>query len=388
MDLSYSGEIMVDILLKHGQVLTMDKSRRIIRDGAVAVEDGRIVAVGKTKEVKRSFSGAEFELDVDGNCIMPGLVDTHTHLNQMLGKGFGDDMELDTWVENALGVLMKGITKEGYFHAVRLGCLEAIKSGTTSLLAFEKCNLSAFERCDILPGIGEDVVKAISESGARGVLGWVLQDKNIEENLDLPLPTMEENMTNLTTAVRRWDGSYDGRIRVWPALNTGLVCTSELMLQAKDLATKHGLGVTVHIDETPETKIWNQNYPRIAASDGAEYYDEIVGLDSNVLLVHCCWTTNKGIARIAASGASVSHNTISNMYLASGITNIPQMLEQGINVALGVDGATSNNNQDMFEVMKTTALLHKVHTLNPQIITAEQVLDLTKLFGAGSQDEP
>jgi 5-methylthioadenosine/S-adenosylhomocysteine deaminase len=284
-------------------------------------------------------------------------------------------MRLLKWLENALGVIVEGITNEDYYNGARLGCLEAIKSGTTSLLAFEQTNID--------PEIGNKVINAISESGIRGVLGWGLQDIGHQGgSFETPFPNTDDNLKNLEVAVKKWSNSFNGKIRVWPAFITGPICSSELMIRTKELANKHDLGITIHIDETPEAEFWGFTYPKIKAPDGVGFYDELVGLDSNVLLVHCCWTTNEGIARMAKKGAHVSHNTNSNMYLASGIAKVPEMLKQGVNVSLGVDGATSNNNQDMFEIIKNTALLHKVNTLDPKVITAEQVLEMATVNGA------
>ena len=139
-------------MIKNGLILTMDEDRRIIKDGSVAVEDDIIVSVGKTRVLETEFK-PEQVINAHGRIVMPGLIDTHTHLFQMLGKGLGDDMDLLTWLTSAWATLGMNMTKEDYRVAVLLGCLEAIKSGTTCLLAFEHI-IDAVPGCTDIKGFG------------------------------------------------------------------------------------------------------------------------------------------------------------------------------------------------------------------------------------------
>ena len=164
---------MASVFIKNATVVTMDKKRRIIKSGAVAIEDDKIVAVGKTEALKKEYNNSDKVIDANGNILMPGLVNTHTHLFQSLGKNLGTDVDLLSWFKAAWAPLVEGLRDEDYYNAVKLGCLEAIKTGTTTILGYEHA-LNAHPRAV------DKVIRALLESKIRAILGYGYQDTGEE----------------------------------------------------------------------------------------------------------------------------------------------------------------------------------------------------------------
>jgi len=364
---------MVDILIKNGFIITIDQKRSIIKDGGLAIEGNKIVDLGKTDEISKKYS-ANKVIDAKGMAILPGLINTHTHLFQTLMKSLGDDMKLFDWWPKVIGPLSVNLKKESCYYAALAGCIELIKSGCT-------CTLDNHYPFPI-PGLADECIKAFVDIGIRAVEAMGSQDR---DKPYFPIPKelimdTEEAIKENTKLIEGWHRKANGRINVWPGPGAPFTCSDELLEKAYELSKKYSVGITMHLHESKdEVSRWKEE----TGYTPIQYYDKkIKFLDSNLLAVHCVWLEDEDIKVLAKHGIKVSHNPISNMYLASGISPIPKLLSSGITVSLGVDGAASNNNQDMFELMKTTVLLHKVSSLNPLAITAEKVLEMATIDGA------
>jgi 5-methylthioadenosine/S-adenosylhomocysteine deaminase len=379
---SKTEDVNLDLVIKNGLVMTINPKREIIRDGAVAINEDKIVAVGKTDLISREYS-VDVELDAKGKLVMPGLIDTHTHLYQTLGKGLGDDKYLLDWHTEARIPLWDGITEEDWNHGIQLGCLEAIKSGTTSLLAYEPTQ-GKFDP-------GENTFNIFRDSGIRAVFGFGLGDRTPDMpkmpgeaagtgTLDRQHIGKEENLKKCEEKIMRWNGKFGGRLQIWPAPGAVRSCSYGLLKGARELADKYGVGYTIHVDEPRESREFCKMFHQSDCESELLY--KLGVLAPNVLAVHCTNVTDKGVERFAETNTKVSHNPTSNMYVCSGVAPIPKMLSSGVTVGLGADGALSNNNQDIFEVMKICALLHKVSTLNPAIIKVEKLIEMATLDGA------
>jgi 5-methylthioadenosine/S-adenosylhomocysteine deaminase len=360
----------LDILIEHGTLVTVNNNREIIKDGALAIKNGRIVAIGKTKKIARSVKAKKI-INAQGKVVIPGLIDTHNHLFQTILKGIGDDRKLINWIRDGLQPAIPFMTPDDIYSAALLGCVEMIKSGTTACVDF-----MGFPN----PRFSEQIVRAYKETGIRGTIARTFLDTGEDFGLVKDqIQSNEEALREVKRLFNEYHGSENGRIRVMTGITTTWLCTEEAMNKARDFASKYKTGLTIHIGETideREISLKNHGVTEI------EYIDKLGILGPDVIAVHCVWVTDKELEILKRTGTNVSHNPESNMYLASGISPVPKMLSAGVNVALACDGAASNNNLDMIEAMRFAALLHKVGNLDPTVITANQVFEMATINGA------
>ena len=367
--MEYLVHSMGSYVITNGLVITMDDRNRIIRGGCVVVEDGVIVDVGKARDLAEKYDYEK--IDAGGNIIMPGLINTHTHLFQELGKNLCVDVDLQRWFRSVWAPLVSNMSIEDYVNAVRLGVLEAIRSGTTTIVAYEHA-LNAFE------GDIDKVVSAIKGSKIRCIFGYGYQDTGEEIGAPrIALKSLDYIYKRLKEFFSRQ--KQDDMFRVWLAPGTINWCTKELLSLTKELADKYNTGITVHMNETKAEKEYSI---KKRGGSEVEYAYSVGFLGPNVLGVHLVWTDSREIEILARTNTKVSHNPISNMYLASGIAPIPEMLRKNIIVGLATDGAASNNNMDMFDVIRITPLLHKVVHGDPTALSALDTLRMATIMGA------
>ena len=365
---------MASVFIKNATVVTMDKKRRIIKSGAVAIEDDKIVAVGKTEALKKEYNNSDKVIDANGNILMPGLVNTHTHLFQSLGKNLGTDVDLLSWFKAAWAPLVEGLRDEDYYNAVKLGCLEAIKTGTTTILGYEHA-LNAHPRAV------DKVIRALLESKIRAILGYGYQDTGEEIGAPkIALRETSEIIHDLERILKIYnESSTNDMLKIWLAPGTINWLSDELIKETKRLAEEYNTGITIHMDETRAEYEYSK---RTRGFSEIGYAYKLGLLGPKTLAVHTVWADDDGINLLAKTDTKVSHNPISNMYLASGVAPIPKMLANGITVGLATDGPTSNNNHDMFDVIRVTPLLHKVTNLDPLALSAEKTLEMATIMGA------
>jgi len=368
------GEILVDILIQHGIVVTVDPQRRIIEDGAVAIEGDKIVAVGKTEKVKKEYSSAERVFDASRMIIMPGLIDCHVHLAQALIRGCADDVSLVEWLRERVWPLQGHYTKEDGKISALLCMLEMIKSGTVCFVESMLHTRYGFD------GIAE----AVKQSGMRAVLsktvmdtaGYGTQKTIMHEGM---IETREQSLNEAVQMIRKWNEEADGRIHVWFGPRTPGACSPELYREVSQLANEYRTGITMHLAEVKEDVKYTKEEFNLLPVEFAKSVDL---LGPNVLLAHAVWLTSKEIRMLAKSNTRVCHCPASNMKLASGIAKVPEMLRAGVTVSLGCDGGPSNNCYDMICEMKLAALLHKVHSLDPLVMPAEAVIEMATVHGS------
>ncbi len=348
---------MADIIIKNAYVLTMDPDLGGIKSGTVVIEDGRITEIGK-----ETNESAETVIDAKHSVVMPGLVNTHTHAAMTLFRGYADDLQLAEWLQGHIWPAEAKLTAEDTYKGSLLACLEMIKSGTTSF-------------ADMYFYMDE-TAKAVELSGLRASLSHGL----------IELWNKEKGETDLKEGrrfVRAWQGAADGRIKTMYGPHAPNTCSEEFLAKVREEASKDGAGIHIHILETEaELNAMKEKYGKCSV----HLLEDIGFLGPDVLAAHCVWVSDGDIEILRKRGVNVSHNVISNMKLASGIAPVHKMLEKGVNVSLGTDGCASNNNLDLFEEMKTAALLHKVNTFNPTALPAKQVLEMATVNGAKALD--
>jgi len=357
----------VDLIIAGGTVVTMGP-KGIIRNGAVIVENDHIVDVGKGGGLRRRYSGYE-KIDAEGKVMIPGLVNTHHHAAMSLLRGYADDFHLQEWLEKWIWPLEKYITGRDVYVGALLTAVESIMGGTTTINTMYH----------YMEGGSE--AEAFTKAGLRGVVGHVCFSWR-----------KDEDRKALRKLAEDWHGKADGLIRVSVDPHAAYTVDPEYMKELKvlsnELNKKYGspsspIMLHTHIAETQdEPEKIKQTFNVTFKGGVVEYLDALGVLGEDVIAAHCVALTQKDIALLKERGVKVSHNPISNLKLASGISPVPDLLKAGITVSLGTDSSCSNNDSDMFEVMKTTALLHKGVCKDPTLLPATQVLRMATIEGA------
>ncbi len=345
------------ILIKNGNIVTQNKKREVFLKTDLLIENDRI------KEIKKNIrEKAKKIIDADGKVVLPGLINTHTHLAMTLLRGYADDLSLEEWWFKKIYPAEKKFKRKDVYLGSLLGLLELIKSGTTFFVDFYY-----FE---------DEVAKAVKEAKIRANLGIGILDfktfafKNVEEILKEAERIIKERRNEL----------IDFSLAPHMFQTTSI----ETYQKAKELAKKYELILQTHLSETEaEVKYSLRKYKKRPV----EVLKERKILDEKTLLIHCCHLNKKEIEILAEKKANVSHCPISNLKLVSGIMPLKEMLEKKIIVGLGTDGPCSNNTLDLFQEMKFCSLIHKIKNNNPEFPSAQQVLDLSTINGAKILDK-
>ncbi|MEM2897513.1 MAG: amidohydrolase [Candidatus Bathyarchaeia archaeon] len=368
-------DLMANIIIKDGTIITLDKNRRILRNGCLVIEGNRIIEVLSGKELTSKYS-SDIEIDAKGKVVLPGLINTHTHMFQDLLRGPGDDRELMTWLSEMLYPVAKELSVSDVLAGAYLGCVEMIKTGTTCVL--DNHHVNTGEEAI------ESVIKAMKETGIRGMVARGIKERTKRCEI-WKIPdylfqfTPEEEVKITEKLMKKWNNDPGKMVKVCPGPTAIFNCGPKLFLELKRLSDEYGVPIHTHVAESPEeVKSTLEDYGKREI----EFLDDVGVLNDRFHVVHGVWINEREIELMAISGAHHIHCPVSNMYLASGVAPIRKLIEKGVNVALATDGPASNNNQDMFGVMKATALLQKVSTLDPTSITCEQVLEMATINGA------
>ena len=348
----------IDLIVQNGTVVTMDASRRVIENGAVAVSKNEIVAVGTTTEINQKFTTKQ-TIDARGKIIIPGLINAHTHVPMSLFRGIADDLDLNEWLTKFIfPAEAKNVTEDFVRVGTRLGLAEMIRGGTTTF-----CDMYYFE-----DAVAEETFKA----GMRGVLG--------ETIIDFPVPdnkTHAEAMAYTEKFINKWKNNS----LITPALapHAPYTVSTEHLRNVKRLSDKLNAPIVIHISETRK-----EVDDSVAAKKfrPVEYLESIGFLNNRVIAAHTIHISDAEIDILKKRGVGAAHNPQSNMKLASGVAPIPQMLLTDLAVGLGTDGAASNNDLNLWEEMDTAAKLHKVFSGDPKVVNAQQAFEMATMRGA------
>lgn len=369
-----------DLLLTNAVIVTVDKERRVLFDGAMAVKKDRILEIGNTIDMQNKYTDCTEIIDCSGQAIFPGFINTHNHLFQTLLKGLGDDMVLKDWLATMTFPAAKFLQPDDCRSGAMLGLMEGIRSGMTTEVDYMYPHAR--------DGLDDPIVEAYKEIGIRGIFGRGCMNTGLQFGVCPEIMQTQDKIEKETVRIfDKYHNSADGRIKVWTAPAALWSNTEENLKMLYDIANSYKAGITIHVSETPFDRDATME---LHGAAGVDCLEKMGITGPNVLMVHCVYLTDSDIKKAREYDLKVSHNTVSNMYLASGVAPIPKLLEAGVTCSLGVDGAASNNGQDMLELMKSAALLQKVSTRNPIAITAEKILELATIDGAraiGMEDE-
>ncbi len=348
----------VDLIISGGTIVTMDAAKRVIENGAVAVKNDKIVGVGTSAEINRKFSSRQ-TIAVNGKVVIPGLINTHTHIPMSLFRGISDDLDLQEWLTKFIfPAEAKNVTEDFVRAGTRLGLAEMIRGGTTTY-----CDMYYFE---------DAVADETSKAGVRGVLGETIIKFPVADN-----KTPEDAIRYTENFVNKWKNNA----LIVPAFapHAPYTLTTENLNAIRKSADRLNAAVVIHVAET-KTEVAD-----ISKQYGArpvEYLAKIGFLNNRVIAAHVVWANDSELDLLKRFGVGIAHNPQSNMKLASGVAPVPQMLVKNMAVGLGTDGAASNNDLDMWEEMDTAAKLHKVFTGDPKVLTAEQAFEMATIGGA------
>ncbi len=348
-------------LLTAGHILTMAPGNPVIPDGAILVEDGRIAAIGPRAEVEPLAAGATHRALPD-HLVMPGLINAHCHSGLL--RGTAEGLQVWDWLETFINPMHRVLHPAEAEAASWLCYAESVLSGTTTVVDMWR--------------FMDGSARAAEAIGNRLVMVPYVGAHPDYDYFD----TLDDNEALL----ERWHGRRDGRIQAWVGLEHLFYTDAAGQRRAADLAKRYDTGLSTHIAEArEEAAITQEQY----GCRPVQALERLGLLGPRTLLAHCVWLDDEDIRAIARTGASVSHNPVSNMKLASGAARTVDLLAAGIAVGLGTDGEKENNNLDMFEEMKGASLLAKLSRLDATALGAWDALRMATIEGAraiGQQD--
>jgi 5-methylthioadenosine/S-adenosylhomocysteine deaminase len=348
---------MPELIVRDAVVLTLGPDGTF--HGSVGIDGGRIVALGA--DVGRG----DDEIDGRGRILVPGFVQAHVHLCQTLLRGLADDMDVIDWLRERVWPLEQAHDAASLGASAALGAAELLLGGTTSALSMESVHHT------------DASFAAVERLGLRAFIGKAIMDRH-EPGTEMLGETTDDAWVDVVRLVERWHGAADGRLNVALSPRGPRNATPEMWRRVVALASEADLRLHTHVNEN------EGQADRLGATPEGR---DLVALDSwgalreRLVMAHCVWLDEQERALLRRSGAHVCHCPSANLKLASGIAPIPEYLADGVNVALGADGAACNNRLDAFTEMRLAALVHKPRC-GPRAMPARTVLEMATLGGA------
>ncbi|WP_419394266.1 5'-deoxyadenosine deaminase [Cytobacillus praedii] len=350
---------MSSILIKNAEIITMNTNEEIIA-GDIYIVDDRIREIGQNLS-----HAADKVIDATGRTVIPGFIQTHIHLCQTLFRGQADDLELMDWLKQRIWPLEASHDEESIYYSAMLGIGELIQSGTTTVVDMETVHYTDF------------AFQAIAESGIRALAGKVMMDKGKEVPVRLRENT-KESLQESVDLLEKWHRYDNGRIQYAFCPRFVVSCTKELLTNVRDLSAKYKVCVHTHASENANEILLVEKEHGMR---NVVYLDHIGLANERLILAHCVWLDEEEKRIIAERGVKVSHCPGSNLKLASGVAEVPSLLDHQAHVSLGADGAPCNNNLDMFNEMRLAAIIQKpVH--GPTAMNARTVFHMATIGGA------
>lgn len=341
-------------LLIRAMVLPMTGSDVFYPQGEIAIENDRILSVGAWGSAPTGFFPDRI-LELPNDVVMPGLINTHTHAAMTLLRSYADDLPLMPWLSEKVWPFEDKMTDEDIYWGTSLALCEMIRSGTTTML-------------DMYAAM-DQVAEAVLQAGTRGVLARGMIGNG---------PNGERAFREASALVQRYHGAGDGRISVMFGPHAPYTCSGEYLQKVKDEADRLGVGIHIHVAETvDEINILREQVGKTPV----QWLDELGLFGGHVVAAHCVHVTPEDIAILADKHVCVAHNPESNMKLNSGTAPITSMRTKGVVVGLGTDGASSNNNLDLFGEMRSAAFQQKLK-VNSTALPAYEVLEMATVAGA------
>ena len=341
-----------------GTIVTFDPDGRVIEDVAVAIEAGRIAAVGSASEIEADYPEAR-RIDAKGGLVLPGLINAHTHAPMVFFRGLADDLELMEWLEEVVfPAEAEHVDQELVRWGTRLACLEMLRGGITTFV-----DMYYFD---------DTIAEEAESCGMRAVVGETL--------IDFPAPdnkSWEDAIEYTRSFAERWRGHP----RITPAVapHSPYTVSTEHWREAHQLAEELDVPLLTHLAEG------QAEIDRVLEATGMtsiEYLEHLGLLDDRLVAAHMILPTENEIQLLAQRGVGVAHCPQSNMKIAAGVAPVPEMIEAGVAVGIGTDGAGSNNDLNLWEEVDTAAKLHKLESGDPTVLPAHQAMAMATIEGA------
>jgi 5-methylthioadenosine/S-adenosylhomocysteine deaminase len=345
-------------IIRGGTVVTMDESFHIFETGTVVLEGDRIIAVQEGVWRGQAGSGEEI-IDAEGFVVIPGLVNGHIHARP--ARALGDGLTLREWHDKYPDNLVRGMTGEDAKQGALLACAEMMRTGTTTLMA--------------MPNMPADFGRGAEEAGIRAIVASHAADMpHLMDSCD----TLEDN---IATVKAQGDRYKQARVKYCFGFEHPLAATDDMVREIRKLADTYRVPITTHV---AEHKGEVDSHIERHGVDPITRYEKLGLLGPDFHIAHGNWLTPENIGVIAKHGCSVIHNPASNMKLGTGIAPLQALIDAGVRVGLGTDGMLSGYTMNMFEVLKATAWLQRIHNLNPELLPAREVMYLATRGGAAA----
>ena len=351
---------MLDLLLNHLTVVTMDDDDRVLKDACIGVRDSRIAFIGAGAPAEP----AARTLDCTGKIAMPGLINTHAHAAMSLMRGYADDYVLQEWLNDHVFPIEAKLTPDDVYLGTQLTLAEMLATGTVSLT-------------DMYMHLPQ-MARAVEDAGLYGNFsnaGMCFDESSYCFDTDSVTKQNRE-------VLARWHNADGGRLKLDASIHAEYTSFPALWRDFAAFARENDLNMHVHLSET---RTEHENCVEKYGKTPAAVLAENGVFDVRTTAAHCVWITDEDMDILAEKGVTAAHNPVSNLKLASGVARVAKMLEKGVNVSLGTDGVCSNNNHDLFEEIKLAAILQKGVTGDPRVIPARKALYMATRDGAYAQ---
>jgi 5-methylthioadenosine/S-adenosylhomocysteine deaminase len=349
----------IDLIIEGDYVVSMDADSSVYSDAAIAVDKGLIVAIGDAVEISAEYRAKE-SLEGDGQIVMPGLINGHSHAAMTLLRGVADDLPLMQWLnEYIFPAEVEFVDADFVRIGTELACWEMIRGGTTT-----------FVDMYYYPDV---VAAAVESCGMRALVAATVIDQRSPD-----AENASDSIAKGLAFIERWQGRSS---RITPIFGPHAIYTlnAEQLRATRDAANEAGVAISIHMSESPFELQYSKDTYGLTS---IELFESIGFLDGPTIGAHVVWPTEAEISILAERKVGVIHNPTSNMKIASGISPVSQMLQAGVRVGLGTDGAASNNDLDMWEEMRLAAFLQKVDRMDPEVMSASTVLTMATRGGA------
>ncbi|KAM3705949.1 hypothetical protein ACJW30_03G119000 [Castanea mollissima] len=364
------------IILHNAVVVTMDPQSRVFRNGGIVIEHDSIKAIGQSSDILRDFSALAHQIiDLNSQILLPGLINTHVHTSQQLGRGIADDVDLMTWLHGRIWPYESNMTEEDSYVSTLLCAIELIHSGVTCFAEAGGQHVSGMARAVELLGLRACLAQSTMDAGEGLPASWVTR-------------TTDECIQLQKELYNKHHNTADGRIRVWFGIRQIMNSTDHLLLETRDAARQLKTGIHMHVAEIPyENQLVMDT--RKANHGTVTHLEKIEFLQNNLLAAHTVWVNNTEIGFLSRAGVKVSHCPAAAMRML-GFAPIREMLDAGICVSLGTDGAPSNNRMSIVDEMYLASLINKGREVyangntDPTALPAEKVLRMVTINGAKS----
>ncbi len=353
---------MSSLLIQNGLIVTMDEERRIVEDGAIMIENGRIIDLGKTSEIKDKYK-PERVIDAHRKAVLPGLVNLHAHLWFKLYRGAGGEWPLRERLRRVTWPVTESLTPDDVYAGAMSSILELVKSGATTITD----HFYNFHK----PGLADQVIRAFEMSGIRGVFVRGIMDMGYEAIVE----SRDHAVKEIPRQIKMWNGAADGRIQVVIGPVSPFSCSKESYETARELADKHNVLVCTHISQTPgEVEEIRRKYDKTPI----EFLHDMNFMGPDAILMHCVILTKNDFRILRETESNVVHCPSINMEMGCGLTPVPMLLDEGINVAIGAEGIR----QDMMSELRFEALWQRAHNMNPNALPPKKILEMATINGA------